>query len=57
MQGSKAYNVGGGLDFADKMAAKYEGWPEHLFMPSDLDHFLSSLNDSQAPFTKNIYKN
>ncbi len=56
MLGSKAFNVGGGLDFTDKIVAKYEGWPEHLFMPSDLDHFLSSLTKDKAPIKTNTYK-
>ncbi len=56
MQGSKKYNKGGGLSVMDKLAAKYEGWPQKVFMPADLNNFLNSLKGETAPTQAVTYK-
>ena len=39
---SKSFIEGRGLGFAEKTAAKFEGWPNHIFMPADLQAYLES---------------
>jgi RHS repeat-associated protein len=36
------YNVGRGLNFLEKTAAKLHGWPDTIFMPMDLLAFIQS---------------
>jgi hypothetical protein len=50
MNGSDKYIEGNGLGAAEKLAAKAVGWPKRIFMPKDLDNFLSSLSGKSAPY-------
>lgn len=50
MQGSEKYNEGNGLGRKEKLAAEVAGWPKRIFMPRDLDNFLSSLSGKNAPY-------
>ncbi len=50
MQGAEKYNEGNGLGVKEKLAAKVAGWPHRIFMPKDLDNFLSNLSGKSAPY-------
>ncbi len=56
MKGSNKYNEGKGLSTMDKLAAKYEGWPQRIFMPADFNSFLNGLIGEHAPVKTITYK-
>ena len=42
------YNKGQGLSFSEKAAARVAGWPDHIFMPADLQSMMEGETAGKA---------
>ncbi len=56
MEDSEHYNKGNGLTTGEKIAVKFNGWPNKIFMPADLGNYLSNLKGCNTPNKTATYK-